>query len=243
LGRKGPTRHLKRHVSPTFWALHRKEKTWAVRTSSGPHTLGTSIPVSVILRDVLKYATTGREAKMIVKQGKVKVDGKARLDERFPVGLMDVVTLPDTGESYRALPEKGSRLILNPIKSDETSFKLCQITGKNILPNGVVQLQMHDGRTINVQPDGPYKVNDVVKLKVPEQEILGHIAFKEKIQSIITGGRSQGETGLIVGLGSEPGRKRTATVRTSKGEDIRTLAKYVFPLGTETPMISLPGEA
>jgi small subunit ribosomal protein S4e len=197
----------------------------------------------VILRDVLKYATTGREAKMIVKQGKVKIDGKARLDERFPVGLMDVVTLPDTGENYRALPEKGSRLILNPIKSDEASFKLCQIKGKNILPNGVVQLQMHDGRTINVQPNESYKVNDVVKLKIPEQEILGYIAFKEKIQSIITGGRSQGETGLIVGLGSESGRKRTATVRTQKGEDIRTLAKYVFPLGTETPMISLPGEA
>ena len=234
---------MKRHMSPTFWAVHRKEETWVIRTSSGPHTLGTSIPVSVILRDVLKYATTGREAKMIVKQGKVKIDGKARLDERFPVGLMDVITLPDTGESYRALPEKGSRLILNPIKSDEASFKLCQITGKNILTNGVVQLQMHDGRTINVQPNEPYKVNDVVKLKIPEQEILGYIAFKEKIQSIITGGRSQGETGLIVGLGSEPGRKRTATVRTSKGEDIRTLAKYVFPLGTETPMISLPGEA
>ena len=243
MGRKGPTRHLKRHVSPAFWAVHRKEETWAVRTSSGPHTLGTSIPLSVILRDVLKYATTGREAKMIVKEGKVKIDGKARLDERFPVGLMDVVTFLDTGESYRALPERGSRLILNPIKGDEASFKLCQITGKKILTNGVVQLQMHDGRTINVQPDGPYKVNDVVKLKVPEQEILGHIAFKEKIQSIITGGRSQGETGLIVGFGSESGRKRTATVRTPKGEDIRTLAKYVFPLGTETPMISLPGEA
>ena len=243
MGRKGPTRHLKRHVSPAFWAIHRKEETWAVRTSSGPHTLGTSIPVSMLLRDVLKYATTGKEAKMIVKQGKVKVDGKARLDERFPVGLMDVVTFPDTGESYRALPEKVSGLVLNLIKGDEATFKLCQIIGIKNLAKGVVQLQMHDGRTVNVQPGGSYRVNDVVKLKVPEQEILDHIAFKEKIQSIITGGRSQGETGVIVGLGSESGRKRTATVRTQRGEDIRTLAKYVFPLGTETSMISLPGEA
>jgi hypothetical protein len=45
----------------------------------------------MLLRDILKYATTGKEAKMIVKQGKVKVDGKTRFDERFPVGLMDVV--------------------------------------------------------------------------------------------------------------------------------------------------------
>jgi len=199
--------------------------------------------LSILLRDVLKYATTGKEAKMIVKQGKVKIDGKARLDERFPVGMLEVVTFPDRGENYRALPEKGSGLVLDPIKGDEATFKLCQIIGIKNLAKGVVQLQMHDGRTVNVQPGGSYRVNDVVKLKVPEQEILDHIAFKEKMQSIITGGRSQGETGVMVGLGSESGRKRTATVRTQRGEDIRTLAKYVFPLGTETSMISLPGEA
>ena len=45
----------------------------------------------------------------------------------------------------------------------------------------------------------------------------------------------------LIDLGSEPGKKKTATIRTPDNDDIRTLASYVFAVGTETPMISLPG--
>jgi len=41
-------------------------------------------------------------------------------------------------------------------------------------------------------------------------------------------------------LGSEPANKRTATVRTEANEDVRTLSKYIFGVGTEAPIISLP---
>jgi ribosomal protein S4E len=58
-------------------------------------------------------------------------------------------------------------------------------------------------------------------------------------QVIITGGRSQGAKGILIGFGSEPGWKKTATIRTPKGEDIRTLSKYVFVVGTNFPLIDL----
>jgi small subunit ribosomal protein S4e len=240
MGRKGPTRHMKRQQSPTFWSLHRKESVWATKTSSGPHNFATSMPVSVVLRDMLFYATTGREAKMIVKQGKIKIDGKPRLNERFPIGLMDIITISDAGENFRLLPTKGGKLTLHSIKGDEINFKLCRIIGKTTLRNNVVQLQLHDGRTINISKEKRYNVNDVLKVKVPSQEIVEHIAFKDQLPIIIIGGRSQGETGIIIGLGDEPGWKKTATVRTKEGTDIRTLTKYVFPIGTSQPLISLP---
>jgi len=242
MGRKGPTRHMKRQVSPTFWPLHRKESVWATKTSPGPHAFASAIPVTVILRDMLRYTVTGREAKMAVKQGKVRVDGKTRLNERFPVGLMDVVTLPDAGESYRLLPGKRGRLLLHQVKGDEIGIKLCRIIGKNTLRNGETQLRLHDGRTLKVPADSNYKVNDVIEIKLPSQEIVEHVAFKDQLPIIITGGRSQGEIGTIIGLGDEPGWKRTATVRTAKGEDIRTLTKYVFPVGSAQSLISLPEE-
>ena len=240
MGRKGPTRHLKRQQAPTFWTIHRKANVWSINTSPGPHNFGTSIPVTVLLRDMLGYASTRREASMIAKQGKIKIDGKARLDEKFPVGLMDVISLPDAGESYRVLPAKGGRLILHQIKGDEIGFKLCRIIGKTTLKNDVTQLRLHDGRTLNVKTETPYKVNDVLKIKIPSQEIVEHIPFKDQLQTVITGGRSQGETGIIIGFGDEPGWKKTATVRTAKGEDIRTLTKYVFPIGIAQSLISLP---
>jgi small subunit ribosomal protein S4e len=240
LGRKGPTRHLKRQQAPMFWTIRRKENVWSINTSPGPHNFSHSIPVTVLLRDMLGYASTRREASMIAKQGKIRIDGKLRLDDKFPIGLMDVISLPDAGESYRILPTKGGRLALHQIKGEETSFKLCRIIGKTTLRNNITQLRLHDGRTLNVPTESTYKVNDVLKIKVPSQEIAEHISFKDQLQIIITGGRSQGETGIIIGFGDEPGWKKTATVRTSKGEDIRTLTKYVFPIGTTQSLISLP---
>ena len=240
MGRKGPTRHMKRQQAPTFWTIHRKEKVWSINTRPGPHNFGTSIPVAIILRDMLSYASTRREATLIAKKGKIKVDGKPRLDEKFPVGLMDVISLPDAGENYRVLPAKGGRLTLHPIKGEETGFKLCRIIGKSTLRDDTTQLQLHDGRTLNAPTGSTYNVNDVLKIKIPSQEIIDHIAFKDQLPIIITGGRSQGETGIIIGFGNEPGWKKTATVRTPKGEDIRTLTKYVFPLGTSQSMISIP---
>lgn len=240
MGRKGPTRHLKRQQSPTFWTIKRKEAIWSINTSPGPHNFGSSIPVAVLLRDMLKYATTRKEASQIANEGKIKIDGKQRIDDKFPVGLMDVVSLRDAGESYRVLPAKGGRLILHAIKGDETQFKLCRIIGKTILRNNVTQLHLHDGRTLVVPAGSPYKVNDVLKIKVPSQEIMEHISFKDQLQIIITGGRSQGESGMIIGFGDEPGWKKTATIRTPSGEDIRTLTKYVFPIGTTESLISLP---
>jgi len=59
------------------------------------------------------------------------------------------------------------------------------------------------------------------------------------MQSIITGGRSQGKRGMIIGFGPEPGWKKTATIRTPEGDDIRTLAQYVFVVGQNEPILTL----
>lgn len=241
MGKKGPTKHLKRHKSPAFWPLHRKEKTWAVRTSPGPHKLHNSIPAQIAVRDVLSYAKTGREAKMIIKQGNLVVDGKTRYDEGFPLGIMDEVSFPVSEESFRVLPNQGGNLVFHPIKGEEKQFKLSKILNKTTIKNGKTQLNLHDGTNLIISSEEDmFKTGDVLKLKLPNLEILGSVPLKEGVQIIITGGRSQGERGTLIGLGNEPGWKKTATIRTTRGEDIRTLTRYVFPIGEDEPLISLP---
>ncbi|HUV34583.1 MAG TPA: 30S ribosomal protein S4e [Candidatus Desulfaltia sp.] len=240
MGKKGPVKHMKRHQSPAFWPIHRKSGTWATKTRAGPHSLRTSMPVNVLIRDELKYAKTARESKYLIKQGKVIIDGKPRLDEKFPVGLMDVVTIPDSKEHFRVLPDHNGKLRLQHIAEDEAKFKLVRITGKSTLPGKRTQLNFHDGQNLIVASEADrYSVNDVIKLKVPEKEILDHVEFKEMQQSIITGGRSQGAQGMIIGFGPEPGWKKICTIRTPQGDDIRTLAGYVFVVGSKQPLITL----
>jgi small subunit ribosomal protein S4e len=151
------------------------------------------------------------------------------------------VELPDGNRKYRVLPFRGGRIKLNPIDGEKAAFKLCQILGKTTIKKGATQLNLHDGRSL-VLSNGEtgYNVKDVLQLSVPEQEILSTIRFEEGVIAIITGGRLQGRQGIISGFGSEPGWKKTATLRTPDGEDIRTLSKYIFPIGSAEPLISMP---
>ena len=211
-----------------------------MRTSPGPHSLYTSMPTGLVLRDELEYANSAKEAKYLSKQGKLIVDGKTRLDDRFPVGLMDVISIPDSKEFFRVLPDHGGKLKLLPITEDDAKYKLVRITGKMTQTGGKTQLNLHDGYNLVVSAEEDrYKVNDVLKIKVPEKEIVDHIEFKEMQQSIVTGGRSQGAQGMIIGLGPELGWKKTCTIRTAEGEDIMTLARYVFAVGSKEPLIAL----
>jgi len=192
------------------------------------------------MRDQLNYATTAREAKSLIKNGKMVVDGTVRKDDRFPVGLMDVVHIPDSGEYFRVLPDHGGKLRFLAITAEEGKFKLCRITGKTTLKGGKTQLNLHDGNNVVLSAEAEqYKVNDVLKIKVPEKEILDSIEFKEMQQVIITGGRSQGAQGVLIGFGSESGWKKTAIIRTTDGDDIRTLSQYLFVVGENEPVITL----
>ena len=65
----GSRKHLKRYKAPENWPIHPKEYKWTVKTNPGPHPLDGSIPLLIIVRDILKVADTAREAKIIINKG------------------------------------------------------------------------------------------------------------------------------------------------------------------------------
>src|SRR3972149_8919745 len=104
LGKKGKTARLKRKPAPRFWPIHRKEYIWVMKPSSGPHSLENCLPLSLVLRDILGVAQTRKESQTIIYQGKVFVDGKKQGRDDFPVGLMDVISMPEADKYYRVMP-------------------------------------------------------------------------------------------------------------------------------------------
>jgi small subunit ribosomal protein S4e len=70
----------------------------APKPSAGPHKTRECLPLILLLRNRLKYALTGKEVTSILMQRLVEVDGKVRTDKTYPVGFMDVVDIPKTGE-------------------------------------------------------------------------------------------------------------------------------------------------
>jgi len=206
------------------------------------------MPLALVLRDVLGYATTRREAKTIVSQGRVCVDGEVRRKDDFPVGLMDVISIPDVGRSFCVLPSyKG--LILNQIADEEAKFKLCRIEDKTIVSNGHVQLHFHDGSNIIVKvadltnpKEDVYETLNTLKISLPERQILEHIRMKEKDFAIITGGKNIGKHGKIAEIEKAEGKKRRnalVTIEDEKGDRYQTILSFVFAVGETQPLISL----
>ncbi|MCD6154262.1 MAG: 30S ribosomal protein S4e [Candidatus Verstraetearchaeota archaeon] len=248
MGRKGPRRHLKRFPAPAFWPISKKAFKFAVKPSPGPHPIDRCIPLLSIVRDVLGYAENGREARKIIKEGTIKIDGRIRKDPKFPVGLMDVVEIPKTDEHYRLLPHPQKGLMVHEISKEEAKVKLCRIENKTTVKGGHVQLNLHDGRNKIIRIANPlkpeedvYKTMDAVKISIPEQEILGHIKLEEGVLALIIGGKNIGLHGRIIKIERGFGRHRSiVTLESIEKDIIKTSLIYTFPVGREEPEISIP---
>ena len=245
MARKSGPRQLKRETAPSFWPIHRKESTWAPRTRPGPHPRERSIPINVLVRDVMNYVRSGREAARIVHDSKVKVDGLVRNDHRFPLGLMDVVQIQGIEQSFRLLPKPHRGLSLSPITREETAYKLCKITGKKTLARGKTQVSLHDGRNLilDTKPGGKdemeVKVGGALQIAIPSQRVLRYVPFQAGSIGLVTDGRNEGLFGRIssvsAGTHSRPGIARLET----SGESFETPTEYIIPVGSDTPLVSL----
>ncbi|AIF68794.1 30S ribosomal protein S4 [Palaeococcus pacificus DY20341] len=248
MAKKGARRHLKRLAAPTQWYIERKAYKWAVRPSPGPHNMRTSIPLLYIVRDYLGYAKTGREAKKILNEGKVLVDGKIRKDYRFPVGIMDVVSIPALGEHYRVIPNRLGKLILHKISEEEAKVKPLKINNKRMVKGGNLQLNLHDGSnhliklsSLTDETKDRFRTFDTILMKVPEREIVEVIPFEVGTYVFVTQGKNVARKGKIVEVRHFPmGWPDVITIEDEEGELFDTLKEYAIVIGKESPKISLP---
>lgn len=249
MGRMGGSRHLKALSAPAFWPILRKEYKWAVKPSPGPHPLDRCIPLLVLVRDVLKYAKTGREARKLISEGHFKVDGKVRKNYKFPVGIMDVVEIPKTGEAYRVVAVPTKVLGLVKIPADEVGVKPCRVENKTTVRGGHIELNLHDGRNVLVRVSDPrnpvedtYETLGTVLLSLSDNRVLDYIPSKPGVLALVVGGKNVGRVGKIVEItaGALKRRKYTVTLEDRHGNRFQTSLEYIFPIGRDSPVIKLP---
>lgn len=246
MGKKGKTARLKRKPAPAFWPIHRKELPWVVKPSSGSHSLEKCVPLTLVLRDMLGVAQTRKEGKIIIAQGKVVVNGKVYKKDDIPVGLMDVIALPDSNKYYRVMPShKG--LYLAPISKEESTISLLRVENKSTVHNGI-QIAVHDGSVMlikTVDAKNPVEVKydtfDVLKVTYPEKTVTESLKTKEGNLAIITGGKNIGKTGKIVEMEKTEAKKRRQAlvlIEDAQGQRYQTILDFVFSIGQASPMIN-----
>lgn len=222
--------HTKR-IAKGYGKKHR----WIV-TPTGPHSQQESIPLILVLRDILEYADDAREAKFIVNKEEILVDKKVRKDPNYGVGLMDVIEIPPAKKYFRVLPGKNG-MKLKEIKKKEAQFKLCKVRDKKYLGKDHMQLNLHDGSNLRVKEKEGKKINtkDTLQLKLPERGIEKKIEFKEGNTAMIVKGRHSGEVEKIKKI-----MKGSHTHKSLiKLKEIQTLSDYIFVIGKKKPLISV----
>merc|ERR1712177_71205 len=101
---------------------------------------GESLPVTLFIRNRLKYALSAKEVQTILKQRLIKIDGKTRTDPKFPTGFMDVVQVEKTGENFRVIYDVKGRFTVHRITPQEAAYKLCRVRAVITGPKGVPYL-------------------------------------------------------------------------------------------------------
>lgn len=239
---RGSLRHLRRHTAPYFWPVHRKERVWVVKASPGPHPLSRSMPLAVVLRDVLGYALTLREARLVLAEGRVQVDGRVVRDYKFPVGLMDVLYLKGVEAYYRVLPHPSKYFMLHPIGEEEAHLKPLRVKRKTSVKGGGIQVTFHDGRNLQLSDGAVFGTYDTVLLDLRENKVLDHVRIEEGVLAYVIDGVNIGFLGRVESISKVFKRSKSVVTLRSGDRYTRTIMEYVFAVGRDRPLVSLPSE-
>jgi len=222
--------HMKRISAPKTWPLARKQSLFVIRPNPGRvHQL--SLPLGFILKDVLGICETLREVKVLLSHRKVQVGGVIRSDYKHPVGLYDVISLSD--QSYRVtLSTQTGKLSVIPVDAKEKDSLLQQITSKQLIKGGVVQIGFLGGTTIRTDSAKEYLVGDSVVLDA-NKKIAQHISFAKGAKVQFIGGKHIGKKGVVQSI---EGQKIMVLIGETPTE---TLRKYALVIGEKTEVITV----
>ncbi|MEM1548114.1 MAG: 30S ribosomal protein S4e [Thermoproteota archaeon] len=238
MARKGGSKSLKRYAAPTpMQVVSVKERKFITRPEPGPHRFKLSLPLQVVVRDLLKIAETGKEAKSIISRSMVLVDGVSRTSHKFPVGLMDVVSIRELNKHYRMLVDNKGRFIPIEAPPEESSMKICRINRK-YLYRGKIMLATEDGRTFETD-DNSLNVGGSLLVKIPNAAIIDKAPLAPGCVAYVFMGKHAGCIGVVKSI-SESSLLRDSTVTLDvDGREVSTVKDYVMVVGREKPWLKL----
>ncbi len=239
------SRHLKRLAAPKSWWILRKEHHWITKPNPGPHPIERALPLLVIIRDYLKLADNAREARKIIKEGKVLVDKRVRKDHKFPVGLFDILEIPEADIRKIVLFDHNGRLILKDIPEKYTRYKLCKIINKTTIKGGHIQLNLYDGKNIIIYVKDPcnpveanvYNTKDTILVDLNDYKtIVKHFKYQVGSYVYVIGGSNVGKVCRIKEIrvirSPQPNLVKLVDMQ---NREFETIEDYVFVIGEEEP--------
>lgn len=224
------SKHLKAYAAPKSWTILRKVHKWILRPQPGAHPLERAMPIGLLLKQ-LGCGKTTREAKKILNDKTVTVNGRIIKDVHTGVGFTDAISIkPD--KHLRCTMDKKGRLQFINAPQEEMNKMLCKITNKTTIKGGKTQLNLSNGTNILVEK-GTYATGDTLLLETPSHKIIEHIPFAKGNLAFLTGGKHISTIGMIEEI--KDGKVWCAK---DKGK-VETLKEFAFIIGKDKPIIKI----
>ena len=224
MANKGGSRHMKVSQIPASWPRGGKSVRFLAKPRPGPHSREYSVPLVKLVRDVFGLAGSAREARVAIQAGKVKINGRVRKDEKFPVGAFDLISVEDHGD-FCLLPKKGVGLFPIPYQGP----RFLRVEGKKLY-SGKYQFSFHDGSTFLMAKEDPLasaRVGSsmVFELKGEKWVPTVEVPVKEGAQVVIVGGKNEGVLGVISSMAED-----LVNVNTPDGRAFQTSKDHVYAI-------------
>jgi small subunit ribosomal protein S4e len=221
------SRHLKRNSMPTSWPVQRKTITFIGRPKSGSHKRDYVVSALILLRDVLKYTHTTKEAKYVVNEQEFLVNGRKITDVKSPVGLFDIVEIPAMKEKFVVLLNEVGRVKLVASKDQVVTLK---VSNKTKAKAGKLQLNFMNGYNVLVD-EKTFKsvsVNDSVEYDFTKKSIVKSLPLKEGSSVYVFDGKYQGSLGVVKSFVNYNGITRDIVEIEINGTVQKTVKDYCY---------------
>lgn len=220
--------HLKRLTVPNTWKINRKLQTFIIRPEPGSHKMNLSIPLKSLLIQTGK-ACTLREVKYMLHNHQILVDSRKRTSPAFPVGLFDIVSLPEINEAYTIVIDTLGKLLIKKLNDPKSDIKLIKIKSKRKVKGNKVQIETICGRNVLAGDKDAvnYKTGDSLMIKLPEQKIIDHKKLEKGAKVYLTAGSHVGIVNIVKKIDGN------TLICSSGKQSFETKKKYAFVIVDE----------
>lgn len=233
--------HLATIASPKKWRVERKNSPkWITRPMPGAHPLNRCLTLNFVLKNLLNYAYSSKEAKKILYEGNIKIDKKVRNDYKFNVGLMDIVDIEKLNESYRIVINNNGELTLVKIDKKDSNLKILKVVNKTKIKKGKIQLTFHDGRNI-LFDNTKLVIGDSIIYDLDKKEIVKELPLENSSLVLLSGGKHIGKLAKIKDIIKAKNLEKPKVVVDIDGKEYITLMAYAFAVGKNKPEVNLGG--
>jgi small subunit ribosomal protein S4e len=204
--------HLKRNKIEKFWAVPRKGTKYLARA---PHNQKESIPLVVVVRDILKLVRNKKELQRLINEKRILINQKQVRESSFPVGLFDVINLPDIKNNYKASLSESKKMIFEEISDKEAESRVYKVMDKKIVRGKKIQLNLSGG--LNLISDEKVNMGDSVVLNLKDRKIAKIIPMAKGQEGFVIKGKHMGVQGKIDNI-MERGGKQLAKILSKDGK-------------------------